>query len=84
MSNTTATCYNNNYLFTSSHQWTINKRINGNNQAIRITDVGRTTNTKSSSPYYYRPAVYLKSDIKIDTTTGDGRASNPYILHTSS
>ena len=84
LSNTSNTCYDNNYLFTSSHQWTINKRINGNNQAIRITDVGRTTNTKTDSPYYYRPVVYLKSDIKIDTTTGDGRLSNPYILRTSS
>ena len=78
------TCYNNNYIYISNDfQWTINKRSNGNNQAIRITDVGKIVNTQTQTAYSYRPCVYLKSSIKINTAVGNGSSSSPYELSSS-
>ncbi len=80
MNNTPQTCANDNYLYSSSHQWSISKRPNGQNNAIRITDVGRITNTKTDSAYNYRIVVHLKSNVLIDTENGDGTIAHPYIL----
>ena len=77
-----ATCTDNNYLFQSSsyQNWTIDKRYNGNNQAIYVSNAGKGVNGTTSSLYYYKPAVYLKSTVKINSSSSDGSSDNPYEL----
>ena len=81
MNSVSSACVSENYLFTSQHQWTISKRPNGNNQVVRISDVGKTLNAQSAAGNYnYRVVVHLKPNVLIDTENGDGSAGNPYIL----
>ena len=80
-SGVSSTCYNNNYLYISGqNQWTINKSSNGNS-VIYITNVGLTQRQNPTSSYRYRPTVYIKSTVKINTQSGDGSQNNPYQLH---
>ncbi len=79
--NISSTCYNNDYLFISgSNQWTINKSNQGNS-VIYISNGGKAVRGNATSSYYYRPAVYLKSTIKIKTSgDGNGSINHPYEL----
>ncbi len=79
----TATCYNNDYLFQGSgdYQWTISKRANNTNQAIRISNVGKSVATTTQSAYDYRPVVYLKNNVIV--TGGNGSANTPFELSIS-
>ena len=78
--NITATCYDNNWLFHGTdYQWTITAGTQGNNRAIRITNVGKTNQvTVRQNPYNYKPVVYLKSTIKIKG--GIGSQTSPFEL----
>ncbi len=78
--NITSTCYDNNYLFIDDqNQWTINKSSQGNSITY-ITNVGKITRGTATGNYYYRPVVYLKSTVKINTETGNGSINSPYEL----
>ena len=89
VSNLAQTCTDNNYLFlkvnqTGQNQWTLNKASKGKN-AMYITNVGRASSQNvRTSTYYYRPVLYLKSSTLINTSSGTGSSSNPYILSTNS
>ncbi len=73
-------CYNNNYLYiTGQNQWTINKNSSGKS-VIYITNAGIMQKQNPTSSYRYRPTVYLKSNVKINTESGDGSSGNPYEL----
>ncbi len=82
----TSTCYDNDYLFQGDqlYQWTITANNSGNS-VIRISNGGRSTrqNIGSNYVYNYRPAVYIKSNIKINTQTGNGSSNSPYELSAS-
>ena len=71
-------CYNNNWMFNSDYQWTISI---GNTSSITVFSLGNTGYIAPSDAqnfYGIRPAVFLKSTVKI--ADGDGSSSNPYIL----
>ncbi len=73
-------CYNNNYLYISGqNQWTINKNSTGK-FVIYITNIGIMQKQNPTSSYRYRPTVYLKSNVKINTESGDGSSGSPYEL----
>ena len=81
-----ATCYNNDYLFIKNNnnqglnQWTINKATQGNN-VFYISNVGRGVRGTVTSEYSYRPAIHLKSTVKINTSSGNGSINSPYELY---
>lgn len=82
-----STCYNNNYLFlknnnTGQNQWTIDRSSQGNS-VIYISNSGKSVRGNATSQYYYRPVIYLKSNIKIKTDVGDGSLTHPYELTTN-
>ncbi len=75
-------CAANNYLFkTNQYELTIDKYYSGTTNAIYITNIGNAQRVTVTSPnYYYRPVVYLKSNVKINTSEGDGSSGSPYEL----
>ena len=84
MYSVTDVCYQNNYLMitannTRQNQWTMSKANQGKN-IIYISNAGKAVRGSYSSAYYYRPVLYLKSDVKINVITGTGTSTDPYLL----
>lgn len=72
-------CRNNDWLFNSAEQWTINPNSSNYGFVFALNRNGSTQSHDAfRTGYGVRPAVFLKSSIKIDN--GDGSSSNPYIL----
>ena len=71
-------CYNNDWLFNGSIQWTLTPR---SSYSYDVFSVNRNGNLPSNSTSYglgARPSIYLKSNISI--SGGDGSRNNPYTL----
>lgn len=72
-------CYNNDWIFNSSNQWTITPHAARSNLVFYLGDTGYVSSRYTDHARGVRPVVFLKSSIKI--VDGDGSSSNPYILH---
>ncbi len=71
-------CKNENWLFNSAFQWTLSPYSSGANFVLRVRLDGDVGDSGAGSTYVVRPSLFLKSDIKIKS--GSGEKSNPYIL----
>ena len=72
-------CYNNDWIFNSAYQWTITPRASYSSDVFVLYSSGCLNYINAAGTYYgVRPAVFLKSSIKI--VDGDGSSNNPYIL----
>ena len=79
-------CYNNDWLFNSSIQWTLTSNSSSFSQIMLVTDNGWIINYYPNSvdgsggllAIAVRPVIFLKSNVKI--IVGDGSISNPYSL----
>ena len=71
-------CYNNDWIFNSSTQWTITPRASYSTDVFYLHDTGYVYSSNANNARGVRPVVFLKSSIKI--VDGDGSSSNPYIL----
>ena len=71
-------CYNNDWIFNSSAEWTITPRASHSNDVFRLDYAGCVNGDGTRYAFGVRPVVFLKSSIKI--VDGDGSSSNPYIL----
>ncbi len=71
-------CKNNDWIFNSSHQWTITPRASRSNDVFILDTAGDVGGNSANLTNGVRPVVFLKSNIKI--IDGDGSSSNPYIL----
>ena len=67
---------NKNWLY-KGYDWTLTPYASGANRVWSVAD-GRTNNNTAYNPNGWRPALYLKSDVKI--FGGFGTYNNPYIL----
>ena len=75
-------CKNNDWLFTSSHQWTMSPRADSSTSygAFILGNNGFLSNYGGSDgAYEVFPVVFLQSDIII--TGGNGSSEKPYKLH---
>ena len=77
----TTTCKNNNWLYKNSFYWTLSRNSSNNDNVFIVYSSGYVNFTSAYSSYRVVPAVYLKSNILIES--GDGSSSNPYILKAS-
>ena len=71
-------CYNNDWIFNSSFQWTITPHSSYSNFVFGVDRSGDLGNSPTVSIGEAHPVVFLKSSIKI--VDGDGSSSNPYQL----
>ena len=71
-------CYNNDYLFNSAYQWTLAPGSGGAYRVFYVTSVGYVGYDYANLYSGVRPALYLKSNISVDSGTGE--SSNPYRL----
>ena len=71
-------CYNNDWLFNGSIQWTLTPRSSLSNSVFYVYRIGTLYDNIANSGNGARPSVYLKSNISI--SGGDGSRNNPYIL----
>ena len=76
--NSVSDCYNNDWIFNSSYQWTITPHASNTRYVFCLYNAGSVNSNYTSSTRGVRPVVFLKSSIKI--VDGDGSSSNPYIL----
>ena len=74
-------CKNNNWLYKSSYYWTTSPFSDGGNHVFSVDSSGIASVNGACYAHGVWPAVYLKSNILIES--GDGSSSNPYILKTS-
>ena len=83
MSSFAADCYNNSWIFTGANQWTITAQGNGNG-ILRINTNGTVQRANANqAASQFRPTVFIKGDIKINTTKA-GSESDPYELQVGS
>ena len=76
-----AKCKNNNWLYKSSTYWTMSPYSGSSNNVFRVGSSGSAYSDYACSAFGVWPAIYLKSNILIES--GDGSSSNPYILKAS-
>ena len=74
-----SSCKNTDWLFNSTHQWTMTSHSSYSNYIFAIHSTGRINEGSSvTNSLNVRPSVYLKSDVKL--TSGNGTEADPYIL----
>lgn len=71
-------CKNNDYLYDSDNQWTLTNDGSSDGVLYLSTDGFVFNNPANGSDYGVRPALFLKSNISVDSGTGE--SSNPYRL----
>ena len=73
-------CYNNNWLFNSSYQWTLSPYAHSSyaRRAFLLCSFGHLCNYGAYGGYGVRPIGYLKSNVLI--FSGSGSESDPFIL----
>ena len=76
-----ATCISNNWLYKNSNYWTLSPYSSNSSPVSYVGSSGDVGYSVAFSSYGVVPAVYLKSNILIES--GDGSSSNPYILKAS-
>ena len=76
----TNNCYTNDWLHNSTYQWTLSPYASssGAYSVFFVYSDGRVRYGYASSGYSVRPALFLKSQVKI--TGGNGSTTNPYTL----
>ena len=72
-----ATCKNTTYLFTGTQWWIFSPASNGTSSR-NIQSSGAINSNSVNTADNYRPALYLKSNVKI--IGGEGTQTNPYEL----
>ena len=74
-------CYNNNWLFTSSNEWTLTTRSGNNYNVFYIANTGNINSSynDANNKFKIRPVLYLKSNLKVKG--GNGTSTNPYIIN---
>ena len=76
------TCTSNNWLYKNSYYWAMSPWYDNEGNVFNVNDSGYVScSTCTYSIIGVWPAVYLKSNILIES--GDGSSSNPYILKAS-
>ena len=76
-----AKCKNNNWLYKNSYYWTMSPYSGDSYSVFRVDSSGNAYNNNAYYALGVWPAIYLKSNILIES--GDGSSSNPYILKAS-
>ena len=71
-------CYNQNWLYLGSHQWTITPLSSYSDYVWSVTCFGNVYDYGASDGLGVRPSLYLKSNTTI--ISGDGSLDNPYVL----
>ena len=73
-------CYNNDWLFNSSKQWTLAPYASSSdaNHVFYVNNSGEVNNPYASNNYFVRPVVYLLPSVGVQS--GDGSPGNPFIL----
>ena len=77
----TTTCTENNWLYKNSYYWTLSPDSSDSYYVFNVSSSGFVGYNNADLSYGVVPAVYLKSNILIES--GDGSSSNPYILKAS-
>ena len=75
------TCTSNNWLYKSAWYWTLSPYSSGSDYVFSVYSSGGVSYDGAYRSIGVVPAVYLKSNILIES--GDGSSSNPYILKAS-
>ena len=71
-------CKTDNWLAKNSYYWTISNHYGGSSTVYRILGTGSFRDDNSCGANNVYPSVYLKSNVKI--TSGTGEKLNPYIF----
>ena len=71
-------CTNNDWLYNSAYQWTLSPSASSSYFVFYVDSTGYVRNLSATSSRGVRPAVFLKSNIRI--IDGNGTENNPYIL----
>ena len=71
-------CYNNDWLYTGSIQWTFTPRSSNSRSVFGVNAIGSLGSYSAVYGYDVRPSIYLKSNIAI--SGGSGTESDPYVL----
>ena len=75
------TCKENNWLYKNSYYWTQSPYSSSSNIVFLVSSSGIVDSNYAFNAYGVVPAVYLKSNILIES--GEGTIDNPYILKAS-
>ena len=76
--NSYSDCYNNDWLYTGAHQWTLTPRSSHSYTVFYVDSPGYVGNSYANDSLGVRPSVYLTSEVRI--SGGDGTANNAYTL----
>ena len=71
-------CFNNDWLYTGSHQWTLTPRSSYSNDVFRVRSSGHVNSHLANGSCGVFPALYLSSNVKI--SGGEGTENSPYQL----
>ena len=71
-------CKNNDWIFNSSSQWTLTSVSSDSYDVFIVDMIGVVSGYHSYLLNWFRPSVYLTSDVSI--SGGDGSMNNPYTL----
>ena len=73
------TCSNSNWMYDSYDWWTLSPNTDWSHRVFFVSTDGGDISDRSadSTPYSYRPALYLSSKLKL---SGSGTQSDPYII----
>ena len=71
-------CFNNDWLYTGSYQWTLTPRSSNSSSVFLVRSLGHVYSGNASLRRAVSPAIYLSSNVKI--SGGDGSQGNPYQL----
>ncbi|MDD4795494.1 MAG: hypothetical protein PHG03_02920 [Bacilli bacterium] len=71
-------CYNQNWLYLGSYEWTITPRSSSSNHVWNVLYNGHVRNRYAGYGFVGRPSLYLKSNTTI--ISGDGTAETPFEL----
>ena len=71
-------CYDNNWLYTGSYQWTLTPRSDSSNIVFTVSSVGGVSWGSALFNIAVSPVLYLSSNVKINS--GAGSSSDPFTL----
>ena len=73
-----ADCFNNDWLYTGSYQWTLTPRSSSSGSVFRVGSNGGVLAYIAYTRSAVSPAIYLSSNVKI--SGGEGTESSPFTL----
>ena len=71
-------CFNNDWLYTGSHQWTLTPNSSISNYVFSVRSYGTVLSGNANGRCDVFPALYLNSNVKI--SGGEGTESSPFTL----